>query len=182
MMRTLGAAAFVVLALAGLAAAQEPVKSFDQLNTRLRVGDTIYVTDAQGFERSGKILDLSAASLTFDDGGPRTVAGSEVRVVKERERDSLKNGALIGLAVGAGIGSTFAALICSGDGCDAGGVLLGVGLYGAIGAGIGTGIDAAIPGRKRVVYRAAGAMSAPRVSLAPVVTPRRKGLALSISF
>lgn len=37
-----------------LAVAQEPVKAFDQLSTRLVVGDTIFVTDAQGREIKGR--------------------------------------------------------------------------------------------------------------------------------
>ena len=49
------AAAIVVLAAALCfgavpAAAQEPVTSFDLLHTRLEVGDTVWVTDAQGRE------------------------------------------------------------------------------------------------------------------------------------
>ena len=52
-----------------LAAAQEPVTSFDQLNTRLKVGDTVWITDAQGREVTGKIRALSPASLLLDAGG-----------------------------------------------------------------------------------------------------------------
>jgi len=38
-----------------VARAQEPVKTFDQLNTLLKVGDTIRVTDARGREHQGKV-------------------------------------------------------------------------------------------------------------------------------
>jgi hypothetical protein len=178
----LGALALMLIGLPRIALGQEPVKSFDQLNTRLRVGDTIYVTDAQGRERSGKILELSAASLILDDGRRSTVAASEARVIMDRDRDSLKHGALIGFAVGSAAGIALAALICSEEQCQSGGVVLSVGLYGAMGAGIGAGIDALIPGRKRVVYRAAGDTGARRLMIAPIVTPRSKGVALSISF
>ena len=43
----------VLLAPAGTWA-QEPVKTFDQLDMRLKVGDTIWVTDAQGREIRGR--------------------------------------------------------------------------------------------------------------------------------
>ena len=46
-------ATLLIILLPALAAAQDPVKSFDQLNTRLKIGDTIYVTDAQGREVKG---------------------------------------------------------------------------------------------------------------------------------
>ena len=47
-------AAMLIAILPALAAAQEPVKSFDQLNTRLKPGDTVWVTDAQGRESKGR--------------------------------------------------------------------------------------------------------------------------------
>ena len=51
-------------------------------------------------------------------------------------------------------------------------------------AASGVGIDAMIPGKKLVAYRAPGAAGAPsaRLSLAPFVTPRAKGVALALSF
>ena len=49
-----------------LSAAQEPVRAFDQLNTRLKVGDTVYVTDVQGREVKGKIRELSGSALSLD--------------------------------------------------------------------------------------------------------------------
>jgi hypothetical protein len=56
------------------------------------------------------------------------------------------------------------------------------GVYGGIGAAIGAGIDALIPGKKRVVYRAADGKPATRLVLTPIVTPRSKGIALSFAF
>ena len=43
----------VALCVPAFAAAQEVVKSFSQLNTRVSVGDTVWVTDAQGREIKG---------------------------------------------------------------------------------------------------------------------------------
>ena len=53
--RTLAVVAAIALfASPAIAAAQEPVTSFDQLDTRLKPGDTVWVTDAQGREIKGK--------------------------------------------------------------------------------------------------------------------------------
>jgi hypothetical protein len=61
--------------------------------------------------------------------------------------------------------------------------LIGTVVFGSIGALIGLAIDAG-HGKKLTIYRspgAAGATSA-RFSVAPVITPRMKGVALLISF
>ena len=78
-----GIRAVVVLA-AALAAiptrggAQEPVASFDQLNTRIELGDTVWVTDAQGREIRGRIQRLAADALTLEGFG--TLDAREVRL------------------------------------------------------------------------------------------------------
>jgi hypothetical protein len=177
-------AALGILFLPGLVLGQEPVRSFDQLNTRLKVGDKVYVTDAQGREREGEIVELSVSSLTLDTDGAKKLAVSYVRLVQERQHDSLKNGALIGLGVGAGLAGGLIVAVCSGDECEVGAdwVLLAVGAYAGIGAAIGTGIDALVPGKKRVVYRAPAGGPSARLMLVPVLTPRTKGFALSLTF
>jgi hypothetical protein len=179
------AAVVVVVAAAlcgpALAAAQEPVRDFTQLNTRLRPGDTVWVTDAQGREVKGKIRTLSLEAVALKGDGDRTLAAAEVTTIRMRETDTLRSGALIGLGVGAASGLA---------GCAAGGATgpsdyawCGA-IFSAIGAGIGVGIDALTPGRKIVAYRAPGAAGAPsaRLSVAPFVTPRARGLGVAFSF
>ena len=46
-------------------AAQEPVRDFSQLNTRLKPGDTIWVTDAQGREIKGRINSLAPDRMAW---------------------------------------------------------------------------------------------------------------------
>ena len=46
---------------------------------------------------------------------------------------------------------------------------------------IGVGIDAPMPGKKLVAYRAPSSLQA-RLSLASVITPRTKGAAVAFSF
>jgi hypothetical protein len=176
--------ATVLVAMSVRAAAQEPVRSFDQLNTRLKPGDTVWVTDMQGRETRGKIQGLAPNALTLNADGARTFAARDISSIRERQQDSLKNGALIGFGVGGGL--ALVACLSSAEGSDDAGWCagLGVGFYGAVGAGLGVGIDALVPGKKRVAYRAPGTAGAAqaRVSVAPVMTPRRKGVAVAFSF
>ena len=165
-----------------LAAAQEPVRDFSQLNTRLRPGDTIWVTNAQGREVKGTILSLTADELTLEGRGGRIYGPSDVTTIQVRRGDSLRNGALIGLGIGSGL--TLVACLANAESGDAGWCALGAAIYGGIGAGIGVGIDALIPGKKILAYRAPGSAGLPhaRLSVAPVVTPRAKGVAVSFAF
>ena len=173
-------AAVLILPLPALAAAQEPVSDFTQLNTRLRPGDTVWVTDAQGREVKGKIQALAPKAITLQGDGPRSFTAGDVRAIRMREGDSLRSGALIGLGVGVILG-TLSVASFEGTGVD---YAWGAAIGGAICAGIGVGIDALIPGKKVVAYRAPGPAGAPsaRLSLAPVITPRAKGVAVSYSF
>jgi hypothetical protein len=174
------AAVSLLLAVAS-AAAQEPVRDFSQLNTRLRPGDTIWVTDAQGREVKGQILSLAPDQLTLE-GGARTFAGPDVKAISVRRGDSLRNGALIGMGVGGGLVAV--GCLAAGEEGDGAWCVAGALIYAGIGAGIGVGIDALIPGKKIVAYRApgSGSVSHARLSIAPVVTRRSKGLALSFAF
>jgi len=169
----------LLLAVA-LAAAQEPVRDFAQLNTRLRPGDTIWVTDAQGREIKGRIQTLSPDAVVLKGNGDRTFGAADVTTIRLRGIDTLRSGALIGLGVGAASGL---ALCAAGDATGSDWAWCGA-IFGAIGAGIGVGIDALTPGRKILAYRAPGAAGAPsaRLSIAPVVTPRARGVAVLVVF
>ena len=98
-------AAGLIVVLPLLSAAQEPVKSFDQLNTRLKVGDAVWVTDAQGREVKGRITSFAPAAIGVDANVARVLRADEIRAVEHLRRDSLWNGALIGLSVGLGAGA-----------------------------------------------------------------------------
>jgi hypothetical protein len=174
------AAVSLLLAVA-LAAAQEPVRDFSQLNTRLKPGDTVWVTDAQGREVKGEIVDLAPDSLTLKAGPARRFGPADATLIRQRRHDPLWNGALIGFAVGGGLGLGLGNFSGSWSWGDA---AVGALMIGAIGAGIGVGIDALIPGRKVVAYRAPGpgGASSARLSVAPVITPRAKGAAVLLAF
>ena len=169
------------LAAPAPAAAQAPVTSFDQLNTRLKPGDTVWVTDAQGREVKGRIESLGPDALTLKGGHGRTFAAGDVRFITERGRDSLKNGAIIGAVPGVVMGLAMAGLDENNSAGDF--VAIAV-MFGGLGAAIGVGFDALVPGEKVVSYRAPGSAgpSHARLSIAPVVTRRAKGVAMAFSF
>jgi hypothetical protein len=140
------------------------------------------VTDAQGREVKGRILSLSTDALTLEGGRPRSFGAPDVSAIQVRRNDSLANGALIGLGVGSGL--TLVACLADTEAREAGWCVAAAAVYGGIGAGIGVGIDALIPGKKILAYRAPAPSGAPpaRLSIAPVVTPRAKGVAVSFAF
>lgn len=136
----------------GVAQAQELLGGWQGL--KVSALDTIYVTDDSGRRTEGKLLKFDADSLVM------LVDGTEQRFDKTRvlrvdkRGDSLKNGTLIGLALGVVFGGIAAGISdCSGD--DPGGSCTGyrvVGFASAVGiyTAIGTAVDAMIVGRTRV--------------------------------
>jgi hypothetical protein len=183
----------VVLAVAGLAAtsaaafAQEAASSFDALAGRIRVGQQIWVTDATGRDVGGRLERLSSDGLLLRAAGLVEFAAPDVRRVRARAPDSLKNGTLIGLGVGAGLGTAW----CIGAVADNSGELdagvecaEGFLVFPGLGALIGLAVDAVIPGKVRVVYQAPLPQGATGTSLTlvPLVSSRAKGLAVSFAF
>jgi len=177
-------AALLIVLLPALVAAQEPVKSFDQLNTRLKVGDTVWVTDAQGREVEGKVRGIGPSALTLDRDGPQTIQADVVSRIQQRTSRPVKKGMLWGLAIGGALGI---AVVIDGlddsecaDDCGTWAVVapMVVGL----GVGAGAGIGAMLPGKKRTVYQALNASAPTRFSLVPVITPRTNGLVVRLSF
>ena len=171
-----------ILTVAPGASAQEPVRDFSQLNTRLTPGDTVYVTDAQGREIKGKIRSIDATSLSLDGDTAPTFKAIDVRTIVERRPDSLKNGMVIGAVSGFAAAAGLIFSLCSSDECESSGPAILASLFTGAGVGIGAGIDAAIKGPKRVVYRAQVATASARLSLAPLITRRAKGVAVSLVF
>lgn len=134
---------------AAAAAAQTPLVKPEGL-------PTVFLTDLRGVEHRGTLMRVEPAEVVLLGlAGERVFKRSEIAQIEKRG-DSLKNGALIGAAVGV-LGGLLAAGIsdCPGvqqDGCAGarfGLALVTTGLYTAI----GTGIDAAITGRT-LIYRA----------------------------
>jgi hypothetical protein len=114
------------------------------------------------------ILLMSVASAA-------TAQTPQTSGVVVRQSDSLLNGALIGAGAGVASGLFFCTRMEPWDNCrdDFGAMFK----FGAIGAGIGMGIDALI--RKSVFQSASGAAA---VRAVPILSRRGKGLRFSVSF
>jgi len=176
----LGAVAWLLAATGTFA--QTPVSDFGQVSTRVRVGETVYVTDSAGREHKGMLFDLSPSRLVLESGSKRQdFPAGEVAAISWRAPDSLGNGALTGMAVGVGLMGIAALSSCNSSDCG-GWVFLGMLAYGGIGAGIGAGIDALIPGKMIPVYRSASGKQGASLSFSPILSPRRQGLAATVRF
>jgi hypothetical protein len=162
------AAAVILLPLT--AGAQTVVTSFTELPTVIKTGDTVDVTDAKGRTLRGRISDVSRSSLELtarrrapDGSEPFVSVGrfseTDVREIRLQRRDSLRNGTLIGLAIGLGIGFFPAAgIFCHGGyedfSASAGSCAAFLGIVGGIGAGAGLAVDAARVQHRMVYYKA----------------------------
>lgn len=110
---------------------------------------TVSVLDDRGVETKGKLVKLDADAVVL------RVAAEQVRFdlaqVSRITRlgDSLKNGAMVGAAIGAGLGVLKAHLFAGGTGERIAGVAASTAIY----AAIGTCIDAAVQART-VIYPA----------------------------
>jgi hypothetical protein len=160
--------------------AQQIAGNFDQLRVLVAPGDTLTVTDASGARMQGKLTQLSGSGLVLDVSGVlRQLQDTAVVTIEKRGSDPLKNGALMGLAIGGVLGGlAIGATAEYGDGPAAAYALAGALLYGGIGAGIGAGIDALVEGR-RVIYASSNSPTT-KLSVRPVFNGTRTGVLFSL--
>jgi hypothetical protein len=174
------------------AAAQQVATSFERLQRLVKSGDTIYVTTADGRTTSGRLGSMSPGSLELlvpkvgNDGRQTFVPGTplseaDVREIRLLRRDSLLNGALIGLAIGAG--PWLYVQIATGGYGEPGGenlFLWGALFTGAVTATVGTAIDALMTQRPMVYYKPPSRSG--RMQIAPVVSASTTALTMSINW
>lgn len=173
--------ALVIVLLPWPALAQRTASSFDQLAVLVEPGDRITVRDAAGAETTGRLDTISPHGLTILANGKRIDwTDTDVTRISQRRQDSLANGALWGLVGGAGTFVTLAVLFCAEDDCDFDPAVVGaVAVYAGLGAAVGVGVDALIT-RRQVIYERAAGSSA--LSVAPILSHGRRGVALSLRF
>ena len=201
----------VTIAMPSLSAAQgppdTPTATFRELPLLVSLGDRITVTDDTGRELQGELIDLSPSALSVlvderhdlqdtDSAGKtwcpngwrcsiaQTIAPgrydlqeTDIAGITQRRADSLKDGALRGFISGAAIISVL--VLSSGCSVHPAGMLAAIGFYGGLGAGIGAAVDSAHVG-SRVVYDTRG--SSRRVSVSPLISRDRTGVAVSLGF
>jgi hypothetical protein len=177
----------ILMSAAAGSAQQAAATSFDALAERIRVGRRIWVTDGAGREVEGRLERISSDGLVLKKERLEIFTAADIRRVRAREHDSLKNGALIGLGIGGGLGTAW----CIGAIADDSGDIdarvecaEGFTVFPALGALIGLAVDAVIPGRMRVVYEALLPRGAPGriLTAVPLFSSRAKGLAVSLAF
>ena len=101
------AAVAVIIVMPSQSAAQEPPETppaaFQDLPLLVNLGDRIAVTNDIGRELQGDLVDISPSALSALVAGTRyDLQESQYTVSRQRRQDSVKNGALLGLLVGAG--------------------------------------------------------------------------------
>jgi hypothetical protein len=169
--------AVLVLFSATTASAQTADTARPDLGSLLTPGTTVWITDFSGQEQRGRIIGVSGDAVTISaDGVSRRLTTDDIRRVAVRQSDSLLNGALIGAGAAIASGLFLCTRTEPWENCrdDAGPMLR----IGAIGAGVGIGIDAVIRGR-RTIY---GADRGARLRVAPVLGRDVRALHLSVDF
>lgn len=181
-MAAMAAMGLLAFASAAPAGAGEPTHTMAALEDRLTPGTEIDVVDREGRVVRGEFVSAGAEGMLLTVFGAvegRRVAAGDV-VTVTRKGDSLKNGALIGAAVGA-----FSAILVGTDdsgasGCYTTGCKVGTGVaVTALYTGVGMLIDRAMKGRE-VVYRARADRKT--WSMAPYPVPRGGGVRLALRF
>lgn len=163
--------------------AAQTAESFEQLQKLVRQGETVSVQDVAGRISQGRIVALSDTLLILRGATfTRDFPEDQVLAITQRRQDSLGNGALIGLAVGAGFAMATVVSSCGDDGwinlCEGSTALALAGIWGGLGAGIGAGVDAVIV-HSRAVYRAPRRDGSFRIL--PIFSPNRAGVLVSMS-
>ncbi|WP_291984127.1 hypothetical protein [Luteitalea sp.] len=178
-------AGVVVLAMAlwscaSVVRGQGVAESFTELQALVELGQTVTVVDASGREVTGSITAITPARLVLGGGG-RERAWQEADVVRIRHRgqDSLRNGTLIGLGVGAGVAAVAVLAGPSLEGSDADWGFFTVAVGAGLGAAIGVGLDA-LTTKEREIFRKRG--SAAQVFVQPMLHARGGGVRVGVAF
>src|SRR5262249_22685134 len=92
-------------ALQPLRAQVQPAGSFDELQLFAKPGDKILVRDANGRTSRGNVVQLTDSALALQiANSTQQFSEANITEVRQRLRDSLRNGWLIGTVIGVGAG------------------------------------------------------------------------------
>ena len=171
-----------LLSLAAAANAQPQVTSFAELQGRLKIGDTVNVTDDADWTIKGNVQQVSDTMLVLrSHGHDLPLPALKVQRIS-RPVHALRNGMLIGF----GTGFTVGAIMAASSGCDftcfaspAGVVFIG-GLMGSIGMGIGAAVGASIH-REHVIFERT-TTGHKEVAVLPLVSRAGAGVRVEVAF
>ena len=144
----------------------------------LAAGRTVWITDFSGREERMRIIGVSGNVVTAMVGEDiRQLSTTDIVRVRVRHSDSVLNGALIGAGAAVAAGLYLCNVTEPWENCrDDFGPMFRIG---ALGAGIGIGVDALIRGRTTIYERERGTA---RLQAAPIVGRHAGGLQVSLSF
>jgi len=149
---------------------QGPVSALDDLWSRVRPGDTVYMRDRSGRSLKGVFSRASRSSLTMViDHQPRDIPADQIQQIWRRT-SRYRQGMVVGPLVGAIYGAASPARYASRGETAVAGALLGWAL--------GTTIGVVLP-RRTTVY---GVEVPPAVNVVPRLAPGRSGVTLSLEF
>lgn len=170
------------VSLAAPAAAQDD-GPFSELVQLVGSGDDVRVTLAGGRELTGQITAVTPDTLSVVSRGVyRDLGGTDVWTVYHRLKDSNATGGWLGFAAGAAYGVHLVMAIWETPPPDTSEVIMGLsvfgGAFGAVGAWGGYTVDRLIRREERVYSVSSG----PRLTVVPVLSPDRRGVAVSLGF
>ena len=137
--------------------AQTPATSFEELQSHIRIGDTVRVTEKSGEQTTGRIDALTPLSLRLAvKATRRDFEQSAVTRIERRSQDSVRDGVFLGAAAGALIGFLAGKSVHEGpcppsQECGQAAVLGTAG--GAVWGGVGGWIADALIHKREVVYQ-----------------------------
>ena len=169
----------LLVCLAAPTSAQDP-GSFDQLAQVIEPGDDIRVTLNGGRGTNAQVVELTPETLSVRVRDRQLDLGrDDVWAVHYKVDDPTSNGFRRGFVGGVAGFALLTYCICSAEGCapNYGGFILGGGLFGMVGGWIGVGVD-------HLTQMEVGWPTTARHawSVAPLLTPDRRGAAVSLSF
>ena len=125
----LGAAVGVVPGMVTERRNERDALSANELSRRVKIGTTFVIVNAQGRRTIGKVVDVSGDSVTMRAADGSTTTMPAGRGTWHLTSDNLKNGILIGAAIG-----SVSAVVNYKDGAPASGAIAGVGIWALLGA------------------------------------------------
>jgi hypothetical protein len=169
----------LLAATATSAAAQELATTVDQLRVLVKAGDTLIVSDRSGRQVRGRLVRFAGTTIEIaEDQAVRVYRPEEIANIQLRYADSLANGAKIGFGIGAGLG-VLAGLAIAGELNAAAAVPTIILMYGAMGAGIGVGVDG-LTSSTRIIFSRPVTSTGVRVE--PDLRARTAAVRMAISW
>jgi hypothetical protein len=184
LMRSLGILFSMVVCVPALAFAQAPASTLQELQPRLQMNDTVRVEEIDGSRVQGKVESVSGSALRIRvKGESREFRQPEILSVKKQYNDPVKNGVILGAAIGGTAGAIIGVIVsdvfC--DGCGnykAGGALT----VGVLGAGIGAGTGALSDWLRKGYKTEFSQSRTAGFNVSPIFSKTAKGVSVAIRF